>query len=91
MVGSVTSAIGMKKQNVVFTCSEDDLRVVATRADLAAAEALFRARLILHHQAQGVTFRDPRGTFLVSLDNLDPLLRIARISILALCTSSLLT
>lgn len=65
--------------------------MVATRADLAAAEVLFRARLILHHQAQGVTFRDPRGTFLVSLDNLDTVLRIARVSTLALCTSGLPT
>jgi len=46
-------------------CSEDDLCVVATRADLAAAEKLLKLRLIAHHQARGVTFRDPEGTFLV--------------------------
>lgn len=38
---------------------------MATRADLASAEALLKSRLIARHQQQGVTFRDPQGTFLV--------------------------
>ena len=39
--------------------------MVACRADQSAAEKLLRARLVAHHQSQGVTFRDPDNTFLV--------------------------
>jgi bifunctional UDP-N-acetylglucosamine pyrophosphorylase/glucosamine-1-phosphate N-acetyltransferase len=44
----------------------DEVRGVNTRAELAAAEHVMRRRLISAHQARGVTFRDPDGTFIGS-------------------------
>ncbi len=40
-----------------------EVRGVNTRAELAAAEATLRARVIAEHQERGVTFRDPSGAF----------------------------
>ncbi len=41
-----------------------EVRGVNTRAELAEAEAALHRRLIAEHQTNGVTFRDPAGTFI---------------------------
>jgi len=41
-----------------------EIRGVNTRAELAEAETTLRLRLIAHHQARGVMFRDPEDTFI---------------------------
>ncbi|MEK7704944.1 MAG: bifunctional UDP-N-acetylglucosamine diphosphorylase/glucosamine-1-phosphate N-acetyltransferase GlmU [Myxococcota bacterium] len=41
----------------------NEVRGVNTRAELAEADAIARARIIAQHQARGVTFLDPHGTF----------------------------
>lgn len=49
-----------------------EVRGVNTRAELAAAEAILRRRLIAAHQRRGVTFRDPEGTFISAGVRLEP-------------------
>lgn len=43
-----------------------DVSFISDRSDLAAADTSLRASEIRRHQAAGVTFRDPAGTFLSS-------------------------
>lgn len=64
----LTDVVGMaaKEKGALAVQPEDarEIRGVNTRAELAEAEAIARKRIILKHQLQGVTIRDPEHTLI---------------------------